>query len=501
MKILLINPPNPRRDKGAILPPLCFVYLAAYLKKHGYSSKILDLDALGANTEELSNLIKGESPDIIGVTGYTHTRFQAYEVVRKAKKLFPDSLMVVGGYHFTWLAEESLANILEIDCVVRGEGEITFLELVRAWQEGKKKPRFHLETGFPSADILGITYRKNGEIISNPARPPHEKVEDFIVSVEDLPQGNYEFLVPFRRGEGGKAVLILTGRGCPNRCIFCVQGGKKRRFISIDKVIEDIKAKTAYFKTSYVVFYDPSLTLDTLYTEELCRAIIKNNLNIKWYCESRVNINLEILQLMRKAGCISIDFGLESGSPKVLKNIKKGIIIDQVLPFAKKCYELGIHAHAFIMVSLPGETKEDARLTLNMLEKLAPYIGSYSFGVLSLFPGTEIYEICKLNNKLPVGFSWFKPWEDPINKYLGMDFSIPLYFEHLSPKYVKGVFLKELDRIWLTKKRTVFQVARKHFIPTFFDWKSESLLWKIKKFARLFNMIKYRLMPRHYENQ
>ncbi len=483
-KILLINPSSAERRKDAILPPLCFVYLAAYLKKHGFGSRILDMDALGADTAKLGELTKGESPDIIGVTGYTHTRFQAYEVVRKAKKLFPDSLMVVGGYHFTWLAEESLANILEIDCVVRGEGEITFLELVRAYESRR-----------PFDNILGVSFRKNGVIFSNRDRPPHEKVEDFIVSVEDLPQGNYEFLVPFRRGKGGKAVLILTGRGCPNRCIFCVQGGKKRRFIPVDRVIEDIKAKTVYFKTPYVVFYDPSLTIDTAYTEELCRAIIKNNLNIKWYCESRVNINLEILQLMRKAGCISIDFGLESGSPKVLRNIKKGIIIDQVLPFAKKSHELGIYTHAFIMVSLPGETKEDAQMTLEMVKKLVPYINSYSLGVLSLYPGTEIYEVCKLNNKLPAGFSWFKPWEDPVNKYLGVDTSIPLYFEYLTPEYVKGVFFKKMDRIWLTQKRTFSQVAKKHLIPTLFDWKGENLSWKFKKFARLFNMIKYRLTP------
>ncbi len=483
MKIILINPFNPKRDnKEAILPPLSLVYLAAYLKKNGFESRILDFDAENAPVEKMAEFLACEKPDIIGVTGYTHTRFQAYEAIKKAKNLFPDALVVAGGYHFTWLAEEALISIAELDCVVRGEGEITFLELVRAWQEKKKFD-----------NISGITFRKNGLIVSSPARPLYENVSDFNISAEDLPRGNYEFLIPFRRGKGGKAVLILTGRGCPNRCIFCVQGNKQRRFIPVEKVIEDIKIKTAHFRTSYVVFYDPSLTLDASYIEKLCRAIIENNLNIKWYCESRVNIDLKILELMQKAGCVSVDFGLESGSPKVLKNIKKGIVIEQVLPFAKKCHELGIHSHAFIMVSLPGETEEDARMTLNMLGKLTPYIGSFSLGVLSLFPGTEIYETCKAAGKLPANFSWFKPWENPENKTLGMDISIPLYFEHLTPEFIRNVFLKEVERIWLTKKRTVAGVIKKHFIPTLFDWKNENLRWKMKKFSRFANMIRYRL--------
>ncbi len=485
MKIILINPPNPARDnKRAILPPLSLVYLAAYLKKNGFESRILDFDAENVPVEKMEELLKGENPDIIGVTGYTHTRFQVYETIKKAKWLFPDALIVAGGYHFTWLAEEALISIAELDCVVRGEGEITFLELVRARQEGKL---FN--------DILGITFRKNGKIISSPDRPLHENVFDFNISIENLPRGNYEFLVPFRRGKGGRAVLVLTGRGCPNRCVFCVQGNKQRRFIPVEKVIEDIKIKTAYFKTSYVFFYDPSLTLDALYIEKLCRAIIENNLNIKWYCESRVNINLKILELMREAGCISVDFGLESGSPKVLKNIKKGIVIEQALSFAQKCHELGIHNHTFIMVSLPGETEEDAKMTLNVFEKLTPYIDSFSLGVLNLFPGTEIYEVCRMEGKLPTGFSWFKPWENLENKTLRTDISIPLYFEHLTPEFIRNVFLKEVDRIWLTKKRTIFGVIKKHLLPTIFDWKNENFYWKVKKIVRLANMIKYRLKP------
>lgn len=481
MEILLINPPNPKTEKGPILPPLSLIYLSAYLKKHGYSPEILDLDAMKAVGGDIDKIVKGEKPDIIGVTGYTHTRFQAYEIIRKIKQIFPESLLVVGGHHFTYLAEEAMANIPEIDCVVRGEGEITFLELIRA-----------RETGQPFGNISGITFRENSQIISNPDRPFYNNVEDFNISVNDLPKGNFEFLTPFRRGKGGKAMLVMTGRGCPNRCVFCVQGSKSRRFIPVEKIIEDIKIKTAHFKTQYVHFYDPSLTLDEQYIKDLCQAIIENKLNIKWYCESRVNINLDILKLMKKAGCVSVDFGLESGSPKILKNIKKGIIIEQVLPFAKTCYDLGIHTHVFIMISLPGETTEDSQMTLKILEDLVPYIDSYSLGVLTLYPGTEIYESCRLNNRLPFGFSWFKPWQDQRNVYLDIDSSLPLYFEYFSPDDIKD-FFEKVDRLWLTKKRTFPQVVKKHLLKTIFDWESENLYWKIKKLGRLIKMIKYRL--------
>lgn len=481
MDILLINPPNPKREKGRILPPLSLIYLATFLKKNGYKSEILDLDAMGAGINKIDEVMKDKKADIIGVTGYTHTRFQAYETIKKMKKICPGSLLAAGGHHFGYLAEESLINIPEIDCVVRGEGEITFLELVRAREKNQ-----------PFDNISGITFRKDNQVVSNPERPFHDNVEDFNISIGDLPKGNFEFLTPFRRGKGGKAVLVMTGRGCPNRCIFCVQGSKSRRFIPVEKVIKDIKIKTVHFKTFYVHFYDPSLTLSEQYIKDLCRAMIENKLNVKWYCESRVNINLDILKLMKKAGCVSIDFGLESGSPKVLKNIKKGIIIEQVLPFAKTCHDLGIHTHVFMMISLPGETEEDSQMTLKMLEDLVPYIDSYSLGTLTLYPGTEVYENCRLNDKLPSGFSWFEPWQDQRNICLNIDSSLPLYFEYFSPDDIKD-FFEKVDHLWLTKKRTFPQVIKKHLLKTIFDWKGENLHWKIQKINRLIKMVKYRL--------
>ena len=325
-KIYLICSPASEKRKAY---PFSLMYLHGYLAKNGLDSEVLDCSVLNWKMSHLLDYLEASKAELIGITGYTYNRFQAYGTIRQIKSRLPGCRIVVGGRHFSSLATESLERLEEIDFVVRGEGEITLAELCDALYNKS------------SVDgISGITYRKNGKIISNPDRLPELNLDRLHYNINDFSKikGDYSFISTMRRFPASQSFMVMTGRGCPGRCVFCSLSTKRVRFRNVENILDEIERMIKITGVRNLTFSDPTLTASQKHLISLCEGIIRRNLNIKWRCYSRADVLPEMFELMKKAGCVAADIALESASPHVLQAIKKDIKVEDVLRSVKKLH-------------------------------------------------------------------------------------------------------------------------------------------------------------------
>jgi len=479
MEIILVNPgegtalDSPKHEKDQYMYPYSLVYLQNYLNKNGIQSKIYDLYYI--NPMELVEYCKDIISPIIGVTSQSFNRNMAIDIIKRIRRVNPSSVTVVGGKHFSYCSEETLEHIKDIDIVVRGEGEITFYELVTALREGND-----LES------IEGITYRSSDKIICNKDRKQESNIDKFSLDYSKLPENGFGKGIFLRNFENEKIMSypVLLGRGCSQKCVFCSYNKMGYRARKLGSIMEEITYLKEKYNSKYFTFSDPSFCERRSFVKEFCETLIKENLDLKWYCEARVDTPIELLELMAEAGCISLDFALESGSEKVLKAIRKNIDPTQCLNFARECKRLGIRTLVFSMVSLPEETEEDAYATLTMLEKLSEYTRYITLSVGLILPGTEMEIIARKKGIIPQDFSWFDSRFNHQYPDLGPE-NIPLYIENLSIEFIRD-FIKKYNKLRFAEYATYadfIRFAKKGFrkIP------HQSLSQNLKDASRFFN--------------
>ena len=387
MKILLVNPPIPHEIElystaGIVAPPMGLTYLAAVLEKYGYHVEILDAPVLSLSHEQIEEEIKKREPDIVGITATTAMINSALQVAKTAKTVLPESIVVLGGIHVTFSYESTMRENPFVDIVCIGEGEYTLLELVQTLEkEGDLK------------NVKGIVYRKNGELVKNQPRPLIENLDELPFPARHLlPMHKYKAF-----GENMILGTILTSRGCPFNCIFCSSSllfGKKFRARSPKNVVDEVEQFQEAYKTRYVEFVDDTFTFDRKRAEAICKEIIDRKLDTRWVCSCRVDlIDKELMQTLKKAGCVMIYFGVESGVQRIINLMRKGIKLEQAERVMKWAREVGIETVASFVFGIPGETWEDAMQTIKFAKKLNPdYV---QFSIATPFPGTELYQIAK----------------------------------------------------------------------------------------------------------
>ncbi len=372
MKIALIAPPYPLEEAPS--PPLGLTYIAAACEAAGAQVTILDYIVRGYSQAKLKQELKAFGPDIVGTNCVTMNFKQAAGILRTVRHAFPEVVTLIGGPHVSFDAENTLALYPEIDIVVRGEGEATVTELLAV-----------IHTPEKWQSIPGIVFKDKDQIRTTSQRP-------FIQDLDALPLPARHLLPMARYQALGYPVSIITSRGCPNHCIFCLgrrMVGQKVRFRSADKIADEIEQLCA-LGIFTINIADDLFTASKRRVKALCKEIIKRNLKISWSVFSRVNtVDTQTLKLMKSAGCHSVSFGIESGNPEMLKRVKKGITIGQAKKAVIACREAGIKGHASFMVGLPGETMETMKDSLKLKRELE--IES-DFHFLSPFPGTAVRE-------------------------------------------------------------------------------------------------------------
>ena len=378
MKIGLINPPSPTGNffTGEFFPPLGLAYLASILEEGGFPVAILDMAILRMTFDSLKKELEKSDFKIVGITSMIHTHPLALKIAEAVKQVNSRSIVIIGGVPSTFSDFDILKKCKEIDIVVRGEGEYTFLELVKAIYEGDDW-----------RTIKGITYRKRDSLIRTEDRA--------LIKDLDLLPFPARHLLPMKEYLNCTGTItISTSRGCPFHCIFCSvpsMWGHKWRARTVKNIMKEIVKVKKDYACKYITFVDDTFTLDMARTSELCDAIMKESLDILWSCTTRADrLTRALLEKIKKAGCIKIALGVESGSQEIVEGIRKGIRLYCVKQVVNWIKSLGIKLKLNFMYGLPGETEEDLKKSFSLIQELNP--DEISFNKLTLFPGTpEIF--------------------------------------------------------------------------------------------------------------
>jgi anaerobic magnesium-protoporphyrin IX monomethyl ester cyclase len=383
VKIALVNPPPPR---GAFVhyqnPLIGLAYMAAVLKKNGYEVSVLDCPALNMTYDGLGQEILRFEPDIVGITSVTVTFASALKAARDIKQSYPKALIVFGGPHVTVLDEQILREQPEIDVIVRGEGEITLLELARLASESKLGDL---------SDVAGLTFRKDGLVARTPDRP-------FIQNLDELPFPAYEFFQLDKYRRFGRLVLpIITSRGCAFRCSFCLaprMAGKRFRARSPKNVVDELEWLKNTYKPDAFTFHDETFTHNKNRVFEICEEMKLRNIRLPWDCSTRVDqISKELLAEMRSANCQHVSFGIESGSQKILDAMRKGVRVEQNAEAIKWARDVGITVSVSVILGYPGETPAMLQETLDFIRKTEP--DDVLMSLATPYPGIELYDVIK----------------------------------------------------------------------------------------------------------
>jgi radical SAM superfamily enzyme YgiQ (UPF0313 family) len=386
--VTLVNPPAPSGSTGHLpFALLGLGYLAAVLEKNQYEVDVIDCQVLKLSYEEFKSELGKRQPNIVGITSTTLTYKSGLQIAKIAKEVCPSCLTVMGGPHVTFWDDKALQECPSLDVIVRREGEYTLLELVQKVEAGKS-----------FGDMLGITYRKDGKIIRNPDRP-------YIEDLDSLPFPARHLWPMERLREYEDILYLAASRGCVFWCEFCAtvrMHGRKFRMRSPKNIVDELEFLHKTYGVDKFTFCDDAFTVDQARIEELCREITDRKLKIQWNCGTRVDmVTRELLVKMKEAGCISVWFGVESGSQQVLDAMKKGISIAQTIRVLGWVRELELKPVPNVILGFPGETKETAWKTIKFVEKISPDdVGFYN--VATPFPGTPMYDLVKENGWLKV---------------------------------------------------------------------------------------------------
>lgn len=416
-KTLLIEPPWYRLFGSSLQSyPRGLCYLAAFLESKGCKVKVYNADffkdkqsyihesGLTKNHEQyLKNLsdinlpiweeikseIAEESPDLVGIGAKTSQFNSALNVAKLAKEVNKNTIVVVGGPHATLRPEDFLIHG-SIDIVIKGEGERSLYDVIH-------RTANHNSIG----NVLGISYKENGNIIYNKSMPLIENLDSLPFPAKHLLL-NKEHYLP--NAFGG----IIASRGCPYNCIYCCSPtiwNKKVRYRSPKNIVEEIIFMHSKYGTNNFFFEDDCFTLNRSLVEKICQRLIQSKLDIKWGCLTRADLLSEdLIRLMKKAGLYLIEIGIESSNLKTLKDIRKKETIEDLVLAKEICDKHGILFEALCMFGFPWETEKDMYRTIKFVKDLDPFRIEYSF--VTPYPSTVLYEIYKRNNLLPDKPNW-----------------------------------------------------------------------------------------------
>lgn len=388
-EVFLINPPfggelavgasRSLRHVLNVIPPLGLAYCAAVLEKEGIRTELFDCSV---DKRALLPRIAEARPPIIGITASTPVFERAAAIARGIRERLPGSVIVIGGAHVTAAWREALAEGV-FDAGVIGEGEITLLELVR-------HIRSRGLTGLEA--VRGVVFRDGNRVAAAPAR-------EFIRDLDTLPYPARHLLphparyhptpASYRRLPLG---IMITSRGCPQRCTFCDRAifGNTYRSRSAANVLDEVDELLGRYGCREVRFFDDCFALDKKRVSEICAGLRKRGRRVPWTCLTTVgSVDRDILREMRSSGCWQVLFGLESGSDRMLKLLRKGATVDQNIRAVSMAKEAGLSVRADFICGTPGETRESMTETLQFA--LASGVDYAHFNKFVPFPGTELY--------------------------------------------------------------------------------------------------------------
>lgn len=371
MKILLIYPPfleeRVHEEEIRVLPQGIF-FVAALCRQHGHDVEIMNWHDIHRRPQEIRETLERTRPDIIGFSILNANRWGGIDIARIAREIDPAVCIVFGGIGATFLWEHLLTHFTDLDYIVLGEGEVGFLDLVRCLESGRVRD---------IAAIGGLALRRDGKPVRTPAA-------ESVPSLDALPNPARFFTYQH---------VSLT-RGCPGGCTFCGSPGfwhRRVRFHSAAYFVDQLELLSQN-GVRHFFFCDDTFTVNSQKVIEVCRLILARGLEITWQAISRVDmVNEEILYWMRKAGCIQISFGVESGSEEIRRLLNKTFTTAQIERAFALTTRYGILSRAYFIYGCPGESRATIQASIELMRRIKP-LGAI-FYILDLFPGTALYEV------------------------------------------------------------------------------------------------------------
>ena len=387
MKITFIRPHS---SVPSAAPPMAFLSLAAYLQNQGgnHEFNIIDGRAKLLDAEKIKPLIKGDKPDIIGITAFSMEKNETHKVAEMAKSLFPEVPVVVGGPYTTadWRMAVSDPNV---DYAVVSEGEVSFSELVASLEAGEKYP-----------EIKGLAYKRNGELVYFGYPEFIKDLDEIPITAWDLIDLEFYFYNKRKRSSmnphqrSSRSAPVVTSRGCPYQCNYCHNVfGKKQRFRSVENVIEELIYLKQEKGIEEIDIIDDIFNLNRPRAKQLCDRIVEEKLNIGIAFPNGLRVDQmdeELVDKLKAAGCYRIQYAIETGSPELQKKIGKRLNLEKAKAIIEYTARRGISVGGFFMMGFLDETEEQMKMTIDFA--LKSKLHTASFFVVQPFPNTRLFD-------------------------------------------------------------------------------------------------------------
>lgn len=406
------------------------------------------------NPKVIARRVAACEPEVVGTSTATIDRLACIRMIREIRKTAPKAFIVVGGSHFSHSAVDAMESVAEIDAVVVGEGEVTFLELLE-----------RLSACDNLTEVKGLVFRdKDGQIVRN---EPRELMKD----INHLPMPAWDLFELDRyyfhsHGVGKMKVVkkdreiaagVMTTRGCPQSCVFCANSlNKKMRYLDPALAVDQLEVLQKKYGVKALNIYDDDFLTNQKHAAAFCEELLRRNCRFTWWCGARpARLDQDVLKLMKRAGCSCISFGLENGTNEVLRKIRKNVTTEQVYEAMKVVGKVGFEkVNIFLILGLPGETPDTVDQTARFVQSLRSLLGEAwqrktMIGQLPLiYPGTEMEAMGYAEGCLPAGFSWNKPYREPyrylplinhryaaVPHFQNRHFPLPKLCEHIRKYY------------------------------------------------------------------
>jgi len=373
MKIALAFAAHRRHlvDHSVGLLPLGLLSMAACLRREGHEVSVAHLGQY--RRKDAVALLREMGTDLVGLSCFTFHRHETLELARDLRKA-SGARIVLGGPHAAPLAPQILEHSAAVDAVACGEGERTMVELAARLQRGE-----------PLAGTPGLVAREGGHIVEGPAVPLLEDLDELPTSSE-MTFPILGLSVPYQLRH------LTASRGCAAACIFCRAPnawGRRVRRRTVASFLAEVATLRRERGLVFLSFRDDTFTADRAWVQELCRGLIEQGSDVHWDCQTRVSeLDAETADLMRRAGCVQVQVGLESGSPRMLRTLRKPFSLEQAHRAVQACRAAGLLVSMYLIYGVPGEEEEDIRQTEQFVRECRP--ASLSVAHLCKYPGTAL---------------------------------------------------------------------------------------------------------------
>ena len=382
-----------------VVPPIGLMYVAAVAREAGHVVQFMDV---GPSEIDVVERVKGFAPELVGLSFLTTEFDKSRNLSHKLREGLPGIKLCCGWVHAT-VDPESVLRSFGADFCVLGEGELTFIDVCK-----------RIESNRSYEDIKGLCFLKNGKLVTTPRRELIDNLDFIPFPARDLINFSCIYLTfpGVIRGSFIRSTVVMAGRGCCFNCSFCCvekMFGRGYRLRSPENILDEI----IYLQKSYgvkgIYFMDSTLTSNRKWIISFCEEIIKRKMKFIWSGNTRVDtVDMDMLRIMKRAGCIQLDYGVESGSPKILELLNKRILPYKAISAVKMTQKAGIRVGSTFMIGNPCEEIKDLEMTFDLAKKLSSDYTAFFFSVP--FPGTRLRKIALERKLVPNNIDYNSQW-------------------------------------------------------------------------------------------